>query len=159
MADVVSTGEAFSSTDAKREVWAVVAECAVGTALLSPGYGKPGVAYTNSGGHTRSDTHSAQPATISGIPDGGVGLDALYCSVATDGTYEFPVATAVATPGSQTPNGTAVYAIVSGGRITGLTLVSTSNTFFGTVNNPVDYAPTVTNAPAYPAVACVKIGG
>jgi hypothetical protein len=160
MADVVSSGEAFSSTDARREVWPVVAECAVGTALLSPGYAKPGVAYTNSGGHTRSDTNSAAPATISGIPDGGVGLDALQCSVATDGTYEFAVATAVATPGSQTPNGTAVYAIVSGGRITGLTLVATANTFFGTVNNPQDYAPNGTTAnAAYPAIACVKIGG
>lgn len=159
MADVVSTGEAFSSTDSKREVWTVVAECAVGTALLSPGSSKPGVAYTNSGAHTRTDATSAAPASISGIPDGGVGLDALQCSVATDGTYEFAVATAVATPGSQTANGTAVYAIVSGGRITGLTLVSTSNTLFGTVNNPQDYAPSTTSNAAYPAVACVKIGG
>lgn len=148
MADVISTGEAFSSTDGLREIWPVATEVAVGTALLSAG-GKAGVAYTNSGGHTRSDANSAAPSTISGIPDGGVGLDALQCSVSTDGSYEFPVATA--TPA--TPNGTSVYAVVASGRITGLTLVSTSNTLWGTVNNPQDYAPSGNG------IACVKIGG
>jgi hypothetical protein len=151
MADVVSTGEAFSSTDARREIWPVATEVSVGTALLNGT--RAGVAYVNSGGFTRTDTNSANPATISGIPAGGVGLDALQASVATDGTYEFPVTGAVSTPGSQTANGTPVYAVVASGRITGLTLTSTSNTLWGVVNNPQDYAPGVA------AVACVKIGG
>jgi len=143
MADVVSTGEAFSSTDALREVWPVTAEVAVGTALLNGT--RAGVAYTASGGHTTSESIGGM--TISGIVDGGVGLDALEASVATDGTYEFPVTGA----GPSTANGTLVYAVVSSGRITGLTLTASGNTLWGVVNNPQDYV-------AASGVACVKIG-
>lgn len=144
MADVVSTGEGFSSTDAQREIWTVTSEVAVGTALVSAG-GRPGVAYTNSGGHTGSQ--AIGDSTISGFPDGGVGLDALEVSVAVDGTYEFPVTGA----SSSTPNGTLVYAVVASGRITSLTLTSTSNTLFGSINNPQDYVGAA-------GAICVKIG-
>jgi hypothetical protein len=143
MADVVSTGEAFSSTDAQREFWPLTAEVAVGTALINGG--RAGVAYTPSGGHTSTETIAGM--TISGIADGGVGLDALEVSVATDGTYEFPVTGA----GPSTANGTMVYAVVSGGKITGLTLTASTNTPWGVVNNPQDYV-------AASGVACVKIG-
>lgn len=151
MADVVSTGEAFSSTGALREVWPVTTEVAVGTALLNGT--RAGVAYTNSGGFTTTDTNSAKPATISGIPAGGVGLDALKASVATDGTYEFPV-TGVTVNGSVglAYNGTPVYAVVASGRVTGLTLTASGNTLFGVINNPVDYVPSAAG------IACVKIG-
>lgn len=143
MADVISTGEAFSSTDAQREIWPVTVEVAVGTALLN-GI-RPGVAYTHSGGHVGSVTRGAY--TISGIPDGGPGLDLLKVSAATDGTYEFPVTGATAA----TANGTSVYAVVAAGRVTGLTLTVTGNSYFGVVNNPQDYAPAA-------GIACVKIG-
>jgi hypothetical protein len=143
MADVVSTGEAFSSTGALRETWDVTTEVAVGTALLNGT--RAGVAYTPSGGHVGSRVVGA--VTISGIPDGGASLDALEASVATDGSYEFAVTGATAA----TPNGTPVYAVVASGRITSLTLTSTSNTLWGVVNNPKDY-----DAPG--AVSCVKIG-
>jgi len=144
MPDVVSTGEAFSSTDGLREVWTLTAEVAVGTALINGT--RAGVAYAPSGGSTRSQTIGE--VTISGIGIGGIGLDALEASVSTDGSYEFPVATAVAATG----NGTAVYAVIATGRITGLTLVLTGNTFFGVVNNPQDYVPSAAG------IACVKIG-
>lgn len=144
---VVSTGEAFSSTDAQREVWDLTtfenAEVAVGTALINGD--RAGVAYTASGGHTASETIAGM--TISGIADGGVGLDALEVSVATDGTYEFPVTGA----GPTTPNGTKVYAVVASSKITSLTLTATGNTLWGVVNNPQDYV-------AASGVACVKIG-
>ena len=151
MADVISTGEAFSSTDALREVWPVTAEVAVGTALIALDGKKAGVAYTNSGGHTRSDAYSQAPATLTGIPDGGVGLAALECSVACDGSYEFAVAGATNT--GQAQNGTDVYAIVTAGRITGLTLTVGSNVLWGTINNPKQYNPGAAG------IACVKIGG
>ena len=144
MADVVSTGEAFSSTDAQREVWPITAEVAVGTALINGT--RAGVAYTNSGGYT-GPNESIGGMTISGIPTGGVGLDALQASVATDGTYEFPVTGA----GPSTANGTPVYAVVSSGRITSLTLTASTNTPWGVVNNPQDYV-------AASDVACVKVG-
>jgi len=145
MADVVSTGEAFSSTDALREIWPTPVEVAVGTALINGT--RAGVAYTNSGGHTRSDAVTASPVTLTGIPDGGIGLDALEVSVATDGSYEFPVATVVA----GTANGTPVYATVTSGRVTALTLVSAGGTLWGVINNPKDYVQSA-------AATCVKIG-
>jgi len=146
MADVVSTGEAFSSTDALREIWPVIAEVVAGTALVTLDE-RPGVAYTNSGGSTDSETVGA--LTISGIPSGGVGLDALQCSVAVDGTYEFAVTGAT----GSTANQTQIYAVVAGDRITSLTTSdgTGSNSKFGKVNNPQDYVGAAT-------AICVKIG-
>lgn len=143
MADVVSTGEAFSSTDGLREVWPVATEVAAGTALINGT--RAGVAYVASGGYTSSAV--VGPYTISGIPSGGESLDALKASVSTDGTYQFPVTGA----SSSTTNGTLVYAVVASGRITGLTLTASTNSLFGVVNNPSDYVAVGTSV-------CVKIG-
>jgi len=144
---VVATAEAFASTDALREVWNLAdfenAEVAVGTALFNNG--RAGVAYTPSGAHTISKTVGA--VTISGFPDGGAGLDALEVSVATDGTYEFPVTGA----SSSTDNGTLVYAVIGSGKITSLTLTAGTNTRFGVINNPKGYVGAA-------GAICVKIG-
>lgn len=131
MADVVATAPGFASTDGLREVWDVTAEVAEGTALINGT--RAGVAYTPSGGHTRSKT--VGPVTVSGFPDGGASLPLLKASVATDGSWEFPVTGASAA----TANGTAVYAVVASGRITGLTLTSSGNTLYGVINNPLGY--------------------
>lgn len=144
MADVVSTAEAFASTDALREIWKLTAEVAVGTALINGD--RAGVAYTPSGGHLAA-AKVVGPITVSGFPDGGVGLDALEASVAIDGTYEFPVTGADAT----TANGTKVYATVATGRITALTLTASGNSYFGVINNPKDYVGAA-------GAICVKIG-
>src|SRR4051812_5987465 len=125
MADVVATAPGFASTDALRETWDVTTEVAEGTALVN--IDRPGVAYAPSGGHTRSTTLPAGGITISGVPDGGASLPPLKASVAVDGTWEFPV---TGVTGS-TANGVKVYAVVASGRITSLTTISTSNTFFG----------------------------
>jgi len=135
MADVVATSPGFGSTDAQREVWPVVAECAEGTALIA-GTDRVGVAYTPSGGHTRTKS-LANGIAITGIPDGGASLGALQCSVATDGSWEFAVTGVDGT----TKNGTIVYAVVSSGQITSLTLTASTNKRFGTVNNPAGYTP------------------
>lgn len=142
MPDVVSTQEVFASTEGLRETWKVTAEVASGTALLNGT--KAGVAYTASGGKTASKT--VGPYTVSG-PAGGAGLEALEVSVATDGTWEFPVTGA----SSSTAQGTLVYAVVSSGLITSLTLTSTSDTLYGRVNLP---AGKVADSAATP----VKIG-
>lgn len=144
---VVASAPAFASTDALREVWDLTAfenaEVAAGTALINND--RPGVAYTPSGGHTISKTVGA--VTISGVPDGGVGLDALDVSVAVDGTWEFPVTGAT----GATVNGTPVYAVVASGKITELTLTVSTNKLFGVVNNPQGYTPSASKV-------CVKIG-
>lgn len=131
---VVATAPGFASTDQFREVWDVPAEVAAGTALIADA-DRVGVAYTASGGHTISKT--VGPAIISGVPDGGVGLPALRCSVAVDGSWEFAV-TGVT---GATKNGDIVYAVVSSGQITELTLTASTNVRFGTVNNPQGYTP------------------
>lgn len=141
MADVIATHEVFASTDALREVWPTPVEVASGTALLSGT--KPGVAYTNSGAHTGSKTIG--PLTF-GFPDGGAGLEALEVSVATDGTWEFPV-----TGGAGAAQGTPIYAVVASGRITSLTTTASGNTLFGHVNLPAGQTATASAVP-------VKIG-
>ena len=133
MADVVASAPGFASTDGLREVWTVTAEVAEGTALLQAVSERAGVAYTPSGGHTRSKT--VGPLTISGSPDGGASLDALKVSVATDGSWEFPITGATAA----TANGTKVYAVMTGALITELTLTASTNKLFGIVNNPHGY--------------------
>lgn len=129
----------FSDIESLREVWPVAAEVASGTPLINTG--RAGVALTASGGSTRSVISG--PYTISGIPSGGVGLDALEVSVATSGTFEFAVAGGLTT----TPQNTVVY-ITSGGA---LTLTSSGNTAWGRVNYPKGYARVAGTLP-------VKIG-
>lgn len=141
---VVATAPGFASTDAQREVWDVTDEVAVGTALIA-GTDRVGVAYTPSGGATVSKTIGSY--TISGAPAGGVGLPALKCSVATDGSWEFPV---TGVTGS-TKNGVIVYAVVASGKITELTTTAGSNVRFGTINSPQGYTPAA-------AKAVVKVG-
>lgn len=133
MADVVATAPGFASTDQYREVWDVTSEVAVGTALLQAGSERAGVAYTPSGAH--AITKTVGPYTVSGGSDGGASLPPLKVSVATDGSWEFPIAGATA----ETANGTKVYAVVASGKITELTLTASTNKPFGVINNPLGY--------------------
>jgi len=142
MADVIATQEVFASSDHLREVWPTPVEVASGTALLS-GTDKPGVAYTASGGMT--GTKNIGPLSF-GFPAGGAGLKDLEVSVATDGTWMFPV-----TGGAGAAQGTPIYAVVASGRITSLTTTVGTNTLFGRVNLPADYVATAGAVP-------VKIG-
>lgn len=111
------------------EIWPVGVEVAAGVPLISAA-DEPAVTLTASGAHTKSQ--ALGPYTVSGIPDGGVGLDALQVVVATDGTWEFEVAGA----SSSTLQNALVY-ITGGGD---LTLTASTNDPFGKVNYPQDYA-------------------
>lgn len=144
MADVIASAPVFASTDGLREIWDVASEVAVGTALLNEG--RAGVAYTPSGGYTGSAV--VGPVTITGIPQGGATLPPLKVTAAVDGTWEFPVAGVNAS----TKNGTKVYAVVTGGKVTGLTLTEGTNVPFGVINNRLDYVSPVAT------YAGVKIG-
>lgn len=145
---VVASSPGFASTDALREVWDLSnfenAEVAVGTALINND--RPAVAYTPSGGHV-APPKTVGLVTVSGFPDGGVGLGPKEVSVAVDGTWEFPV---TGVTGS-TDNGTKVYATVASGKITELNLTASGNKLFGVINQPQGIAPSA-------AKACVKIG-
>lgn len=107
----------------KTEVWPVATGTAPGVAVLGNGI-KPGVTLTGSGDYTRTVAQGPNSFTF---PAGGVGLGALRATVATDGAFRFTVVGAVAS----TPENTPVYAVVSGGNVTGLTLTVGSNVLFG----------------------------
>lgn len=112
-----------------------------GTPVLDPGDLRPAIAFTNSGDITKTLTTADIPlgGGVSQLiyADGGVGLSGHETVLAYDGTWELTVVSTGTTPApTSTAQGTKVYAIVSGTAITGLTLVSTSNTFYGTVDYP-----------------------
>jgi len=104
---------------------------------------RPAVALTNRGDVPGSSiTVDGTSYTLSG---GGVGLDDDQASVAFDGTFLFEVAGATDGDSAQ---GTQVY-ITSAGA---LTLTSTGNTKFGTVDKPQDWYDVAGSLP-------VRIGG
>lgn len=134
----------YRNTDSQNRVETLGATYQAGVPVLSLG-GKPAVTVTASGDATTTDSTSFPPYTISGIPNGGVGLTGKQVTLAFDGTWEFTGITGVTTSAAQ---GTVVY-ITSGGALTG---TASGNTRFGTVDYPVDYDKTRGPVP-------VKIGG
>lgn len=135
MTYAVSTGAVFSSTDAQREVWTNPTTIAPGTAVISVA-DQPGIAITGTGDYaTPASTIGAYTITPAAGTGGGVGLTGKQVSVATDGTWEFPVTGGT----TSTVQNTLVYAVVSSGDITSLTTTAGSNKVYGKVNYPVDY--------------------
>jgi hypothetical protein len=118
--------------------WDVPAATLSGAAVLEAGSLRVGVTLTARGDVTASQT-LPDGTTRSGIPAGGIGNRSTGATVAVDGSWIFTVATvangSTAVGGAGTDKGTAVYAIVASGVITGLTLVSTDNTFFGRIDD------------------------
>jgi len=91
------------------------------------------VTLTGTGDYVTSE--SVGPYTISGIPQGGVGLDAGEASIATDGTWELDALGGLTT----TPANTLVYF----DDVDGVTLTEnvdpTLSPVFGKVNYPKGY--------------------
>ncbi len=136
----------YRNTDSLNRVETLAATHQAGKAVLSLG-GKPAITVTASGDATISDSTSFPPYTISGIPNGGVGLTGKQVTLAFDGTWEFPVGD-VAGVTTASAQGTVVY-ITSGGALTG---TAAGNARYGTVDYPVDYDKTRGFVP-------IKIGG
>lgn len=136
----------YRNTDSLNRVEALAATHGPGEPVLSLG-GKPAVTITASGDHTTTDTTSFPPYTISGIPDGGVGLVGKQVTLAFDGTWEF-AASGITGVTAASAQGTVVY-ITSGGALTNS---ASGNTRYGTVDFPPDYDRTRGFVP-------IKIGG
>lgn len=122
----------YRNNDLLNRVETLAATHQSGEPVLSLG-GNPAVTVTASGDATRSDSTSFPPYTISGIPNGGVGLVGKQVTLAFDGTWEFPTVTG--TTATTATQGQVVY-ITSGGS---LTTTASGNTRYGTVDFPVDY--------------------
>ena len=142
----MATNLVYRNTDSQNRVETLAATYQAGVPVLSLG-GKPAVTVTASGDATISDTTSFPPYTISGIPNGGVGLTGKQVTLAFDGTWEFP-ASSITGITAASAQGTAVF-ITSGGSLTG---TASGNTRFGTVDFPPDYDKTRGMVP-------IKIGG
>lgn len=131
----VSTGAVYSSTDNLRRPWVNPTTISAGTAVISAS-DQPGIAITGTGDSAKAPLvlgpYTITPAAGTG---GGVGNEGKEFSAAVDGTWEFPVTGGLTT----TPNNTLVYAVVSSGDITSLTLTVGSNKKYGVVDYPKDY--------------------
>jgi hypothetical protein len=137
----------YRNTDSLNRVETLGATFQSGKAVLSLG-GKPAVTVTASGDATRTDSTSFPPYTISGIPNGGVGLVGKQVTLAFDGTWEFANADVAGTTAATATQGQVIYISSSNA----LTTTASSNTRFGTVDFPPDYDKTRGFIP-------IKIGG
>jgi hypothetical protein len=107
--------------------WPVASGTNAGTAVVSIS-NEPGVTLTNRGDSTLTKVIGTITITI---PSGGVGNLPNSATVAVNGTYRGAVTGAT----SATPKNTLVYAVVSAGAVTELTLTVGTNTKFGVVDS------------------------
>lgn len=135
----MATNLVYRNTDSQNRVETLAATYQSGVPVLTLA-GNPAVTVTASGDATTSDATSFPPYTISGIPNGGVGLTGKQVTLAGDGTWEFLAEDFSDTaPDPETvTQGTAVYLESNGV----LTTTSTDNTAYGYVDFPPDYDKT-----------------
>ncbi|ALJ19498.1 hypothetical protein [Microbacterium sp. No. 7] len=135
-------------TESKTRRWDVGVGVFGGTPVINKQNGEIGVTLADSGGTTRTET-SNLPGSLTSVTrrSAGVGYDSGIAVVARDGSWLFEV-TGV-TDGETTPNGgagtnqgTKVYATVTSGVITGLTLAAddggspaVDNTYVGIIDD------------------------
>ena len=131
----IATGQVYSSTEALHRPWINPTTISAGTAVISAS-DQPGIAITGTGDSTKASI-TLGPYTISAAAGtgGGVGNEGKEFSAAVDGTWTFPVTGGLTT----TPNNTLVYAVVSSGDITSLTLTASTNKIYGVVDYSKDY--------------------
>jgi hypothetical protein len=92
---------------------------------------QPGFTLTGSGDYV-APSATVGPYTITAAAGmtQAAGLGATKATVALDGAFRYPVTGAT----NATVGGTLVYAVVSGGNVTSLTLTNTGNTPFGKID-------------------------
>lgn len=127
----------YSST--KTQTWPVPSGTVAGQPVVSI-TNEPGVALT-SRGDARLTVGSSTGTQIT-EPGGGVGNITTEATVARDGTFILPV-TGVT---GATPKNTQVYAVVSAGAVTSLTLTVGSNPLFGKVVSALGQATAAATA-------------
>lgn len=119
----------------KTRPWPVPSGTQAGTAVISPAGNQPGVTITARGDSTVVKSLVGTASSIT-LANGGFNNKADEATVAVDGSW----AGAVTGVSGTTPLGTLVYAVISSGAITSLTLTATGNTLFGAVDSPLGQA-------------------
>jgi hypothetical protein len=138
----MATNLVYRNTDAENRVETLAATYGPGAPVTSLA-GLPAVTVTASGDHTTTDSTSYPPYTISGIPDGGAGLEGKQVTLAFDGTWEF-LATGfdgTAPNPAVIAQGTAIQFKASNAKLT-TAAVTTGITAWGYVDFPPDYDKT-----------------
>lgn len=122
-------------TEAKTREWIVPTGTRSGDVVINAQSGQVGVALTDRGGSTKTQT-LPDGTTISGIPTGGVGNRVGGAVVAVDGSWILTVAGVTngdtGAGGAGTDEGTEVYRIAANGTYT---LTATGNTFIGVIDD------------------------
>lgn len=138
----MATNLVYRNTDSQNRVETLAATYQPGVAVVSLA-GLPAVTVTASGDATISDATSFPPYTISGIPNGGVGLVGKQVTLAFDGTWEFLASGFDGTPPvpGSVAQGTAVNFKTSNGKLT-MTAVTTGIVAWGYIDFPPDYDKT-----------------
>lgn len=138
----MATNLVYRNTDSENRVETLAATYQPGVAVVSLA-GLPAVTVTASGDATTTDSTSYPPLTISGIPNGGVGLVGKQVTLAFDGTWEFLASDFDGTPPvpGSVAQGTAVNFKASNGKLT-MAAVTTGITAWGYIDFPPDYDKT-----------------
>ena len=133
----------YRNDDEKNRVQTLAATYGPGQPVISLD-SKPAVTVTGSGDYVLpNETSFYAPATISGVPAGGVGLTGKQVTLAFDGTWEFLASGFDTTPPDPTSivNGTAINFKTSNGKLT-TAAVTGGIVAWGTVDFPPGYNKT-----------------
>ena len=132
----------YKYDEKKTRVRTLAATVQAGTPLLDPTDSRPAVALTASGDSTQTITANLPLgwSSVTGVANGGAGLEGKETTLAYDGTWEFASITGVT---NSTASGVQIY-ITSGGVLTN---VSSGNTAYGRTDYPLDYKKATGVAP------------
>lgn len=135
----MATNLVYRNTDSQNRVEALANTYQPGRPVVSLA-GLAAVTVTASGDATTTDSTSFPPYTISGIPNGGVGLEGKQVTLAFDGTWEWPATelTGLTTASTQ---GTLVNYVTATGVLTNAA-VGAGVVAYGYVDFPPDYDKT-----------------
>lgn len=135
----MATNLVYRNTDSQNRVEALAATYQPGRPAISLA-GEAVVTVTASGDATITDSTSFPPYTVSGIPNGGVGLVGKQVTLAFDGTWEWPASelTGLTTASAQ---GTLVNFVTATGVLTNAA-VGAGVVAYGYVDFPPDYDKT-----------------
>lgn len=135
----MATNLVYRNTDSQNRVETLAETYQPGRPVMTLD-GRAAVTVTASGDATTNDATSFPPYTISGIPNGGVGLVGKQVTLAEDGTWEWPASEFDDTPPvpASMTQGTLINFRTASGKLT-TSGVTSGVVPFGAIDIPPDY--------------------